>query len=125
MLLKHLVDLQLVETVRESVGSGLLGIRTDVVLKHVARQYSYPNLHDDHLPLLLGEFRKLYISVASLSKICRPGSGQISVGGSTYYWSGCSGGCNPQGVAVAEVDQLLLMVSSVTPFNCDRLGWLL
>ncbi|KAG2466405.1 RAI14 protein, partial [Polypterus senegalus] len=74
--------------------------------------------HDDHLPLLLEELRKLCISVAELSEVRTPGTGQISVGGYTFYWSGRSDGCHTQGrVAVTVVDWLLPMVSDVTPFN--------
>ncbi|KAF7660124.1 hypothetical protein LDENG_00287990, partial [Lucifuga dentata] len=51
------------------------------------------------------------------SEVRRPGSGQISVGGYTYFWSGCSNGRRDEGVAVAVVDWLLPMVSDVTPVN--------
>ena len=47
---------------------------------------------DDRLPLLSRELGKLRVEVAALSEVRRPGSGTISVGGYTYYWSGRSDG---------------------------------
>ncbi|KAG2471198.1 CAC1C protein, partial [Polypterus senegalus] len=63
------------------------------------------------------ELCKLCISVAALSEVHRPGTGQISVGGYTFYWSGCSDGCHTRGVAVALADWLVPMMSNVIPFN--------
>ena len=47
---------------------------------------------DDHLSLLSSELKRLNIGIAALSEVWRPDSGEIMVGGYTYYWSGCSDG---------------------------------
>ncbi|KAG2456919.1 CFDP2 protein, partial [Polypterus senegalus] len=102
-----------------------------------ARLHSGPNLRrpiwvgawnilslrqDDHLPLLSEELRKLRISVAALSEVCRLGTVQISVSGYTFYWSGRSDGCHTRGVAVPVADWLRPMVFDVTPFYKRIMG---
>ena len=71
---------------------------------------------DCHLPQLSTELRRLGVSVAVPSEVRRPGSGWVSGGGYTYYWSG-----RPQrhleGVAVAVADRLVPMITEVTPVN--------
>lgn len=46
------------------------------------------------LHFLLGELSRLRVDIliAGLSKVRRPGSGDISVGGYTYYWSSMANG---------------------------------
>ncbi|XP_069989708.1 uncharacterized protein [Penaeus vannamei] len=57
---------------------------------------------DDQLPLLSRELGRLRVRVAALSEVRRPGSGTTSVGGYTYYWSGCSDGHHLQGTFYAK-----------------------
>ena len=52
------------------------------------------------------------ISIAALSEVQRPDSGEIIVGGYTYYWSGCCDGYHAQGVAIA-----VSKIIAVTPVN--------
>ena len=72
---------------------------------------------DDHLPLLSRELGRLGIGVAALSEVRRPKSGEISVGGYTYYWSGRLDGYHTEGVAVAVSDRLTQMVVEAVPIN--------
>ena len=57
------------------------------------------------------------IGIAALSKVQRPDSGEIMVGGYTYYWSGHSDGYHAQGVTVAVSNKLTPMIIEVTPVN--------
>ena len=50
------------------------------------------------------------IGIAALSEVRRPDSGEIMVGGSTYYWSGGSDGYHAKGVAVAVSKKLAPMI---------------
>ena len=72
---------------------------------------------DERLPLLSRELKRLGVEVAALSEVRRPGSGTISVGGYTYYWSGRSDGHHLQGVAIAISSRLLPAVVEVTPVD--------
>ena len=72
---------------------------------------------DDHLPLLSRELSRLGIAVAALSEVRRPKSGEISVGGYTYYWSGRLDGYHSEGVAIAVSDRLTRMVVEAVPVN--------
>ncbi len=72
---------------------------------------------DERLPVLSGELKRLGIGVAALSEVRRPGSGETSSGGYTYYWSGCSNGSRTRGVAVAISDRFLSSVIKVTPVD--------
>ena len=72
---------------------------------------------DDHLPLLSRELDRLGIAVAALSEVRRPKSGEISVSGYTYYWSGRLDGYHSEGVAIAVSDRLTQMVVEVVPVN--------
>ena len=72
---------------------------------------------DDRLPLLSAELGRLGIAIAALSEVRRPGSGEISSGGYTYYWSGCSNGARLRGVAVAVSDRFRSAVTKVTPID--------
>ena len=55
---------------------------------------------DDHLPLLSRELGRLGIAIAALSEVRRPKSGEISVGGYTYYWSGRLDGYHSEGLYI-------------------------
>ena len=57
------------------------------------------------------------ISIASLSEVRRPDSGEIMTAGYTYFWSGCSDGYHAQVVAVTVSNKLIPMVIEATPFN--------
>lgn len=72
---------------------------------------------DDRLPLLSRELGRLRVWVAALSEVRRPGSSMISVGGYTYYWSGCSDGHHLQGVAIVISSRRQPSVVEVTPVN--------
>ena len=72
---------------------------------------------DDHLPLLSRELGRLGIAIAALSEVRRPKSGEISVGGYTYYWSGRLDGYHSEGVAIAISDRLTQMVMEAVPVN--------
>ena len=94
--------------------------RTGVNLRRVLRVGSWNILslsQDDRLPLLSGELKKLGIGIAALSEVRRPGSGEISSEGYTYYWSGCENGHRIRGVAVAVADRFLSSVTKVTPID--------
>ena len=56
---------------------------------------------DNHLPLLSRELGRLGIAIAALSEVRRPKSGEISVGGYTYYWSGRLDGYHSERVTIA------------------------
>ena len=73
--------------------------------------------NDDHLPLLSRELGRLGIGIAALSEVRRPGTGEISVGGYSYYWSGRLDGYHSEGVAIAVSDRLVPLVSEVTHVN--------
>ena len=74
------------------------------------------SLQDDcRVPALSAELGRLGIAVAALSEVRRPGKGEISVGGYTYYWSGRADGRHTEGVAVAVSDRLISQVKEVTP----------
>ncbi len=68
--------------------------------------WNIPSLsQNERLPVLSGELKRLGIGVAALSEVRRPGSGETSSWGYTYYWSGCSNGSHTRGVAVAISDR--------------------
>ena len=52
---------------------------------------------DDHLSLLSSELKRLNISIAALSEVLRPDSGEIMACGYTDYWSGRCDGYHAQG----------------------------
>ncbi|XP_069977740.1 craniofacial development protein 2-like [Penaeus vannamei] len=56
-------------------------------------------VQDERLPLLSRELKPLRVEVAALLEV-RPGSGMISMGWYTYYWSGRGDG-HLQGVDIA------------------------
>ena len=72
---------------------------------------------DSRLPLMSDELGRLGIGIAALSEVRRPGTGTVSVGGYTYYWSGCAGGQRQRGVAVAVSGKLSSSVVKVTPVD--------
>ena len=57
------------------------------------------------------------ISIATLSEVRRPDSGEIMAGGYNYDWSGRSDGYHAQGVAVAVSNKLTPMIIEVTLAN--------
>jgi exonuclease III len=59
------------------------------------------------------ELRRLGISIAALSEVRRPRTGEVSEGGFTFYWSGQSNGHRTHGVAVAVASWLVPMVAEV------------
>ena len=69
--------------------------------------------HDHSICQLSDELRRLRVSVAALSEVRRPGSGVISVGGYTYYWSGQDSGRHFSGVAIAVADWLIPAVDKI------------
>ena len=65
------------------------------------------------------------ISIAALSEVWRPDSGEIMADGYTYYWSGRSDGYHAQGVAVAVSNKLTSMIieriSNTLNYHCSQL----
>ena len=74
---------------------------------------------DARIHALSKELCRLGVSVAALSEVRRPGKGQISIGGYTYYWSGRADGRHTEGVAVAVADRLAPQIrdEDVTPVS--------
>ena len=68
---------------------------------------------DNRLPVLSAELSRLGVEVAALSEVRRPGSGSISEGGYTFYWSGSPGGERCRGVAVAVSTRLAASIVRV------------
>ena len=76
------------------------------------------SLQDDaRVPALSVELARLGIAVAAFSEVRRPGRGQISVGGYTYYWSGRADGQHKEGVAIAVSDRVASQIKEVTPVS--------
>ena len=74
-----------------------------VNLRRVLRVGSWNvlSLSEDHqLPHLSDELSRLRVDVVGLSETRRPGSGETSSKGFTYYWSGTSNGHHVKGVAI-------------------------
>ncbi|XP_070000706.1 uncharacterized protein [Penaeus vannamei] len=57
------------------------------------------------------------VEVAALSEVRRPGSGSISKGGYTYYWSGRGYDHHISGVAIAISSRLQLSVVEMSPVD--------
>ena len=96
------------------------GARRGVNLRRPLRvgAWNVLSLSEDHrLPYLSGELRRLRVEVATLSETRRPGSGEISSEGYTYFWSGHSNGARLRGVAVAVSSRLRSSVVGVTPVD--------
>ncbi len=55
------------------------------------------------------------MDMVDFSEVRRPGSGETSIGGYTYYWSGRGDGAHLGGVAVGISSQLQSSVIGVTP----------
>ena len=72
---------------------------------------------DSRLPPLSAELRRLRTDIVALSEVRRPGSGETSCDGYTYYWSGCNDGTHQRGVAVAVSSVLRSAVAEVTPVD--------
>ena len=76
------------------------------------------SLQDDcRVPALSAELARLGVAIAALSEVRRPGTGEIRVGGYTYYWSGRADGHHTQGVAMAVADRLVPLIRDVTPVS--------
>ena len=58
------------------------------------------------LPHLSDELSRLRMDIVGLSETRRPGSGEISSRGLTYYWSGMSNGARLKGVAIGVSSRL-------------------
>ena len=69
---------------------------------------------DSRLPFLSAELSRLRVDVAGLSEVRRPGNGEISSGGYTYYWSGMANGTHLRGVGIAISSRLSSAVVEVT-----------
>ena len=63
------------------------------------------------------KLKRLNISIAALSEVRRPDSGEIMAGGYTYSWYGRSDGYHAEGIAVAMSNKLTPMIIEVTPVN--------
>ncbi len=72
---------------------------------------------DSRLPALSRELSRLGVAVVALSEVRRPGTGHISSGGYTYYWSGRADGRHTEGVAVAVANRLVPLIKEVTPVS--------
>ncbi|KAG0723422.1 Transposon TX1 uncharacterized protein [Chionoecetes opilio] len=95
-------------------------ITPGINLRRVLRVGSWNvlSLSDDHrLPLLSGELSRLRVDIVGLSETRRPGSGETSSGGYTYYWSGMSNGHRERGVAIGISSKLQPSVVEVTPVD--------
>ncbi|KAG0717729.1 Craniofacial development protein 2 [Chionoecetes opilio] len=95
-------------------------ITPGISLRRVLRVISWNvlSLSDDRrLPLLSGELSRLRVDVVGLSETRRPGSGETSSGGYTYYWSGMSNGHRDRGVAIGISSKLQPSVVEVTPVD--------
>ena len=57
------------------------------------------------------------MDIVGLSEVRRPGSGEVSSGGYTYYWSGRGDGAHLGGVAVGISSRLQPSVIGVTPVD--------
>ena len=76
------------------------------------------SLSEDHrLPLLSAELSRLRVDMVGLSETRRPGSGETSSGGYTYYWSGMSDGTHLRGVAIGISSRLQPSVVEVIPVD--------
>ncbi|MFV0264599.1 MAG: endonuclease/exonuclease/phosphatase family protein, partial [Kluyvera sp.] len=76
------------------------------------------SLSEDHrLPCLSDELRRLKVDIVGLSETRRPGNGEISSMGYTYYWSGMSNGARLRGVAIGISSKLQPFVVEVTPVD--------
>ncbi|KAG0717717.1 Craniofacial development protein 2 [Chionoecetes opilio] len=69
---------------------------------------------------LSGELSRLRVDIVGLSETRRPGSGETSSVGYTYYWSGMSNGHRVRGVAIGISSKLQPSVVEVTPVD-DRI----
>lgn len=104
------------------IGSGLVSLSTQQPLGPSLRWLIWVGAwnvfslwHDDCLPPLLRGFCKLCIFVAAISEVRRPGSGLISEGGCTIFWTACCDDGHTQGVAAAGMDWLLPTGHQVGP----------
>ena len=67
--------------------------------------------------IISDELSKLRVDMVGLSETRRPGSGETTSKGFTYYWSGKSNGHHVKGVAIGVSSKLQPSVVEVTPFD--------
>ncbi len=80
--------------------------------------WNIQSLSKDHkLRILSGELSRLRVDIVGLSEMRRPGTGEISSGVYTYYWSGMSNGARLRGVAIGISSRLQPSVVEVTPVD--------
>ncbi|KAG0727553.1 Craniofacial development protein 2 [Chionoecetes opilio] len=95
-------------------------ITPGINLRRVLRVGSWNVLslsNDRRLPLLSGELSRLRVDIVGLSETRRPGSGETSSGGYTYYWSGMSNGHRDLEVSIGISSKLQPSVVEVTPVD--------
>ena len=91
-----------------------------VNLRRVLRvgSWNVQTLSEDHrLPHLSDELSRLRVDMVGLSETRRPGTGEISSKGYSYYWSGMSNGARLRGVAIGISSRLQPSVVEVTPVD--------
>ena len=91
-----------------------------VNLQRVLRVGSWKvlSLSEDHrLPHLSDELSSLRVDMMGLSETRRPGSGETSSKGFTYYWSAMSNAHHVKGVAIGFYSRLQPSVVEVTPVD--------
>ena len=75
-------------------------------------------LSEDHrLPYLSDELSKMKVDMVGLSETRRPGSGETSSKGFTYYWSSRSNGHHVKRIAIGISSRLQPSVVEVTPVD--------
>ena len=81
------------------------------------------SLSEDHrLPHLSDELSRLRVDMVGLSETRRPGSGETSSKGFTYYWSVMSSGHHVKGVAIGVSSRLVPSAIEVTPVDESIMG---
>ena len=97
------------------------GCRVNLRRRFRAGAWNVRTLREDFaICQLSAELSRLHVSVAALSEVRRPGTGQISVGGYTYFWSGSSLGRHTEGVAIAVADALLPAIDNIR-YHSERM----
>ena len=80
--------------------------------------WNFLSLSEDHrLPHLSDELSTLRVDMVGVSETRRPGSGETSSKGFTYFWSGISNGHHVKGVAIGVSSRLQQSVVEVTPVD--------
>ena len=92
----------------------LLGVKLRRVLR-VGSWNILSLLEDPRLPHSSDGLSRLRVDMVGLSETRKPGSGETSSKGFTYYWSGMSNGYHVKGVAIGVYSRLQPSVAEVTP----------